>query len=111
MTGVARVRIRRVRFKSGGELHLLPDRRDAVRGRVERNIRDALDTQDDIAGYAFVAWGANSDSTTTHWAGSQSAIPTILIPDFVRNRLLASQIIKWTLDSVSGFDPGDDQGA
>lgn len=51
----ARVAIRRVRFKSGGEVHLLPGSRNAGRAKVERAVREALDAQGEVVGFAFVA--------------------------------------------------------
>lgn len=106
----ARVAIRRVRFKSGGEVHLLRPARDRGRAHVERQIRDCLDQTDDLAGAVFVAWSADSGSTAAMFTGPASRIPSILVPDFVRNRLLAMKIIDWTMDEINtqrGFTPDD----
>lgn len=96
----ARVAIRRVRFKAGGEVHLLRQSADDARARALRDVRMCLDGQKEVAGFAFVVWG-DADSTAAHWAGPESTIPAILIPDYVRNRLLAMQIERWTLDTFN----------
>lgn len=55
----------------------------------------------DLAGYAVMAWTKDGTSTcdSANLAGN---IPTILIPDFVRNRLLAHRIEEWTLEEING---------
>jgi len=106
----ARVAIRRVRFKSGGEVHLLQPTQDRGRAHVERQVRDCLDMTDDVAGAAFVVWSADGGSTASIYTSSASRIPSILVPDFVRNRLLAMKIIDWTIDDINtsnGFLPDD----
>lgn len=107
------VRIGRVRLKSGGEVRLLRPEVDANRGKAERFIRETLDQHpgSELAGYAFVTWGPDGGSTCTQWVGPGSTIPTILIPDFVRNRLLAATAVSWTIQDVNeqlGFSPSDD---
>lgn len=106
----ARVAIRRVRLKSGGEVHLLRPEQDQSRAHVERQVRDCLDLTDDVAGAAFVVWCAKGGSTAAMFSGPTSTIPSILAPDFVRNRLLAMKIIGWTMDDINqcnGFPPDD----
>ena len=64
----------------------------------------------DVAGYAFVAWDADNWSITARWAGPDSRIPGLLAPDYVRNRLLASEIESWTLETINdqnGCPPDD----
>lgn len=106
----ARVAIRRVRFKSGGELRLMPDRRDAGRAKIESLIREALDAQGEVVGFALVAWDTGTRSVSTSWSGASNPIPSVLMPDFVRNRLLAECIGTWTIDIINeahGFPPDD----
>lgn len=106
----AHVRIGRVRLKSGGEVRLLPLVRHEGRDAIMRSVRACLDEQVDPAGFAFVVWDADLSSSASHWSGPGSGIPSILIPDFIRNRLLALQIERWTIDSVNqsnGYPPDD----
>ena len=73
-------------------------------------MRECLDNTGDVAGAAFVVWSADNGSSAMMFAGADSRIPSILIPDFVRNRLLAVKIIDWTKDDINtsnGFSPDD----
>lgn len=108
---IARVTIRRVRFKSGGEVRLIAPIKDEGRARAERGVRAVLDGHEQfggIAGFAFVAWAADGATTGDLWAGSDSSIPAILIPDLVRNQLLAMKIEEYTIDTINesnGYSP------
>lgn len=101
---VARIRIRSVKFKSGGEIRLLrlPDPEDARRF-AENRAKKVIDAyQGLVAGFAFVVWGADGGSTALVSVNEASNIPSIMVPDFVRNRLLAERIEAWTLDTLAG---------
>lgn len=82
------------------------------RAAIEKRIRAVLDAQgDDICGFALVVWASDTRSTADLGAKVHdgSVIPEILIPDFVRNRLLAVKIEEWTVDTVRGYvAPSDD---
>ena len=100
----ARVRISRVRFKAGGELHLLRPAVQEGRARVERQVRtllDAMDDDGDVAGFAVVVWDKDGASACSHWHGPDSCVPVPLIPEFVRNRLLLGIGVGWTIDDVN----------
>jgi hypothetical protein len=43
----------------------------------------------------FVAWGPDNASVATLSSNDLSKIPSILVGDFVRNRLLAYTIERW----------------
>jgi hypothetical protein len=84
------------------------------RSNIEKRFRAVLDAQgDDICGFALVVWGSNTRSTADLGAKihAGSVIPEILIPDFVRNRLLAVKIEEWTVDTVRGYVAPDDDPA
>lgn len=100
-TKVARMRVRAVRFKNGGEVRLLrfPTAEDDRRF-VEAQIKRALDSHPDrVAGFAFVVWGPDNGSVATQSANDLSRIPSIMIGEFVKNRLLASTIERWTMEN------------
>ena len=107
------MRLRSVWYKDGrGELRVMPDHRANDKALVERRIRALLDSHHahaDTAGFAIVVWGADGSSTCDLGAGKRSNIPTILVPDFVRNRLLAAKIIDWAMDDICG--PSKPDGA
>lgn len=92
-------RLRSVRFKNGGEVIALNQFPDGRRAEVERHIREVLDAQEMIHGFAIVAWDDQGRSTCFS-ANYESQIPVILIPDFVRSRLLAQRIEHWTLEDM-----------
>jgi hypothetical protein len=100
---VGTLRLRSVRFKNGGELRLLPTqtREDDVRFVRER-VERVIDTHTGrIAGVALVVWAPDNSSTVTLSVNDSSKIPSIMVPDFVRNRLLAERIESWTLDDIA----------
>ncbi len=48
-----------------------------------------------IVGYAVVLWVADGGSIAVARAGEGSTIPSVALPDFARNRLLAAKIEEW----------------
>lgn len=95
----ARVRIGRVKLKRDGKVVLLrkpEDHRAAIADCVN-SILNGHGT--DIAGMAFVVWGSDMQSTADMKVFG-NPIPTMLVPDFVRNRLLAERIETWTLEAL-----------
>lgn len=59
-----------------------------------------MGVQKNVAGFALVAWGPDGSSVAEMQVSKASNIPSMLVPDFVRNRLLAQKIEDWTLDEV-----------
>lgn len=98
----SRLRLRSIRFKDGrAPLRILRDPRAEARRSFIASANDAFCTHpDDCAGFALVIWGADGTSTAACQIARSNSIPSILVPDFVRNRLLAQRIESWTLDSV-----------
>lgn len=75
------------------------------RQRIERLVRSVLDGHfaagdANVGGFAFMVWDVNG-SSTCECRNVDGHIPEILIPDFVRNRLLAFKIESWTIDTVN----------
>lgn len=102
----ARIRNGKITLKGGARLSIFPTS-DATRGYMERHIHEVFDGHgDDLAGIAIVVWGSDNASTCYSGIGDgKNQIPSILIPDFVRNRLLAERIEKWTLATINGESP------
>ena len=93
-------RIRSVRDKASGfVLHLLPPQTQRARISFLRDMRDLIDKcQADglpMVGYAVVLWDAHGGSVAVARAGEGSTIPSVALPDFARNRLLAAKIEEW----------------
>jgi len=93
-------RIRSVREKASGfVLHRLQDRSDQARISFLRDMRALVDAMQrdgrPIVGYAVVLWDADNGSNASLRAGLGSSIPSIAMPEFVKNRLLASKIEEW----------------
>lgn len=103
MTETARVRIGKVRLKNGPVILRLPthnERRTKMAQEWVKCVLDAHVTADaSVDGFAFVVWDRDGASTCKMIAGG--GIPSILIPDFVRNKLLADKIEDWTLMTIS----------
>lgn len=94
-------RIRSVRDKkSGFVLHRLQPQTDAARVSFLQDMRWLIAVaQHDgrpIVGYAVVLWDADLGSTASLRAGQGSTIPSIAMPEFVKNRLLAEKITEWS---------------
>ncbi len=99
----AAVRIGRVTLKGGADLRILRGGGDPQRARIDEHVRLALDGMGaGIVGFAFVVWGDDNGSVAVAENFEGSRIPSILVPEFVRNRLLARQIEIWTLDDIDG---------
>lgn len=91
-----------VRWKSGGTLVPLKTPRTDMRHNAIRALRAIQQFPRPIAGFALVAWEADCTSLAVCHVGGASSIPTILVPDFVRNRLLAQRIESWTIETING---------
>ena len=94
-------RIGRVRYKAGGaQLVLLQAPEERSRQRCLQMVRETVDAAEDVGGWAFVVWGPDGASVAAVGV-PRSNIPSILVPDFVRNRLLAYRREDWTLETVN----------
>jgi len=112
---IARTRIRNVRLKPVDNVAPIAAAVDLDRRYIEQDIRDVLDAHsgagfgsNDFAGYAIVVWSRDGSSTCSARCNEHSQIPTALVPDFVRNRLLADRIERWTSDAILrrlGYNP------
>lgn len=97
------LRLRSVRYKDGrGDLRVIHTRTVADdRADVEYFVRRVLDVHAQrIAGYAIVVWAPDQSSTADLGGLPGNTVPTIMIPDFVRNRLLAEKIEMWTVKGL-----------
>lgn len=93
------LRLRSVRFKDGRTFTVLRPEQNYDRRIVESGVREVLDQHSvDFAGYAFMVWGMDGSSTCD--LQTKSNIPSILVPDFVRNRLLGMKIEEWILKDL-----------
>ena len=93
-------RIRSVRDKASGfVLHLLTPQTQRARISFLREMRELVDecqtNNEPIVGYAVVLWVADGGSIAVARAGEGSTIPSVALPDFARNRLLAAKIEEW----------------
>jgi hypothetical protein len=94
-------RIGRVRLKESGlEIVRLHDGPERSRRAIMQETRDMLDgmTSDGrpVVGFAMVMWDSDGGSAAVCKAYPGSNIPSIAVPDFVRNRLLARKIYDWS---------------
>ena len=60
----------------------------------------------EVAGCTFMVWNVDGSSTCQTDIKDGSRIPSILVPDFVRNRLLAERIERWAVDAVNANSSG-----
>jgi hypothetical protein len=69
-----------------------------VTRRLKLSVQNHVNHGCDIAGFAFVIW--SSEGATSSVVINNSRIPGIVIPDLVRNKLLAEKIEEWTIESI-----------
>jgi hypothetical protein len=109
MTEPSRLRLRSVRFKDGRAPLKVLHRKDGddyesvlawVRACLDAHRRGDKESSN-IAGFAFMVW-ATDGSSVCEAQNNSGLIPTIMIPDFVRNRLLAKRIEEWTIETLNG---------
>ena len=92
-------RIRSVRFKDGrADLRILyrPDHREVLKRRIAK----IMDASPDIAGVAIVVWSADNRSAAMLAVDGSSKIPTMMVPTFVKNRLMTERILEFTLEAL-----------
>jgi hypothetical protein len=103
MEGVAKVRISKVRLKNGPVIVRLPDHNERRRAAIIAWVKKVLDShitgEGQIAGFAFVVWDADGAASCKTLAGG--CVPALLMPEFVKNKILAERITDWTLDEVN----------
>lgn len=95
------LRLRRVRFKSGGSVEVLRPRRDMTTHEnfvrcTDRAANEALDSE--IVGFAVVAWSRCGQVFVNFDNGNGSPLPGGAVPNFVRDVLLAEQAVRWSRD-------------
>jgi hypothetical protein len=82
--------LRIVRLSSG------PERtRRAIMSETREMLDGMVADGRPVVGFAMVMWDCEGHSDAACRAYPGSNIPTIAVPDFVRNRLLASKIVEW----------------
>lgn len=83
------LRLRSIRFKSGGELRVLrSDNASAsLRSDLRRRVRDLVDKEPDMAGFAIVVWDRKGLATTTISGLDQSPIPPLQVGSFAKAAL------------------------
>lgn len=87
-----RTKIGTVRFKSGGELRVLPDRKAEEHNWLLSELTKAVDDcvgarNGDMAGYALVTWGADRGWSASVSFGERSHVKDTQIPTFVLDAL------------------------
>lgn len=89
----------RLKGSNLAEVVLLKSTPDNRRVMTLQNVHAVLAAHgDDLDGFAFVVWARDNRSTCAAVGGT--SMPSILAPDFVRNRLLANRISNWTQEDV-----------
>lgn len=95
-------RIRAVRLKDGANLEIvrLKDGNERTYVSIMLEMRDLIDEMRardfHPAGFAIVAWSGDAASFATARAYPGSPLPAIMVPDFVRERLMTERIRELT---------------
>ena len=101
MTAHPGCRIGRITHKASGfqvvRLHDGPERtRNAILSETRRMLDGMTQDGRPVVGFALVMWDSDGGSDAACRAYPGSNIPSIAIPDFARNRLLARKIEEWS---------------
>jgi hypothetical protein len=103
-------RIRAVRFKSGGEVRVLNAGRELHHAKVLQALRDEVEwvteKHDCLAGFALVAWGADTKTSTEVVLAKSSPILRYQVPTFVASciqRELAERDTKGIVNRALGI--------
>jgi hypothetical protein len=89
-------KIGKITLKGGAQLHLLDDKQDAAKRAAFKRIRGQMSVLSDLAGFVFVAWQKNTESTAAYGLYEPS-IPSASLPDFLRNRVLLDIAEDWAV--------------
>lgn len=85
---------------SGFRVVRLHDGPERTRRAIMDETREMVDGMEadgrSVVGFALVMWDAEGGSDAACRAYPGSSIPSIAIPDFARNRLLARKIEEWS---------------
>jgi hypothetical protein len=102
----ARLKIRAVRYKNGGELRVLTPEREVVSEDLRCELYDMIDDFWDgniIAGYALVLWDVNGDTHTSTTNAHTSRLPGGVLPDLVKECVRRMRT-KTMIDQAFGHD-------
>lgn len=88
-------------MKNGGAtITVLRSADTGLAAKMRAKCEEMIGAQKKIVGFAIVAWGPDGGSCSSTEISDGSMIPSIMVPDFVRNRLLAERVIAWTMEEV-----------
>ena len=92
----------RVRLKGGAYLHVLPLVMDPNTAQVLADVRATLNNHGTpVAGFAFVVWDNEGGSTSAWSRFARCPIPTPLIPEFLRTRMVLAIAGRWAAEDVN----------
>lgn len=99
-------RLRRVRFKAGGELEVfrsLPERQsEGMREFLELEAKRVVDVVPNMAGFAVIAWNFRGEFSVGYGINYRSPVQRTLMASFVHDVLLK------TVTQNEMVDPQDD---
>lgn len=95
---MSRLRLRRIRFKSGGCIEVLKLREEGIAAVLKETASDAANFAPNMAGFALVAWKPNGEVFVNYRNGDRSLIPGGGVPQYVKDVLLAEVAVRWSKD-------------
>lgn len=103
MTAAAALHLRRVRFKDGRTLEVLRPMAEAEDRSMRQQLADGVQTKMRqgkllLAGYGLVVWFTDGSCSCDYRTNGQ--IPSPLIPDLVRGKLLAELAVDYAVDTI-----------
>ncbi len=110
-----RTRIRAIRYKSGGEVRLLPSLREAAHARCMAHLSQHVASfgelyDGEMAGYVLIVWNAKGESSVSRQTSPADPIGAALLPTFAAERIRRAQCDKDAEDTVRRiFDLPDEK--
>lgn len=99
---VARTRISRVKFKSGGEVHLLPTRETSNKNLIIDRVLDVIEIHErgDMAleSFVFVVFDGQGNSTIDVKT-SPLGLPRLVLAEYLRSRIIAEYALDWVAEN------------
>lgn len=99
----ARIRLRRVRFKTGGEIVPLVMREDAAVAAIAESLTVSAGAMTEsfagcMAGWALVSWSDDGNVCVNFRNGKKSFVPSGGVARYVGDVLAAEAAVRWARD-------------
>ena len=80
------LRLRSVRFKSGGEIRVLRSHEpDVINSMFRKHAREMADSEPNMAGFIIIAWDRQASATVSVMSGKASPVAGVALPGYAHD--------------------------